>query len=110
VSFLIADFERVLGVLTLSLVAGMVANLLYVVFDPRWFRALGDAVTTAIGLLVAVRLYQVFPFDFSGWSVDWSWLIRLLLVVGVVASVVGVLAKVVEATRALAPGPSDRQP
>jgi hypothetical protein len=36
-------------------------------------------VTTGIGLAVLMRIWQVFPFDLAGWSVDWSWLVRLLL-------------------------------
>jgi hypothetical protein len=39
-------------------------------------KSLGELVTTGIGLAVLVRIWQVFPFDFAGWSVDWSWLVR----------------------------------
>jgi hypothetical protein len=42
-------------------------------------KSLGDLVTTGVSLAVLVRIWQVFPFDFAGWSVDWSWLVRLVL-------------------------------
>ena len=50
----------------------MVVNALFVVADPPWFKALCNVVTSAISLTVAVRTWQVFPFDFSSYAVDWS--------------------------------------
>jgi hypothetical protein len=107
VSFLTDDTRQVLGLVNLSLAVGLAANLVYLVQDAPWLKALGDVVTTGIGLVVVVRVWQVFPFDFTGWSTDWSWLVRVALWVGLVGSVIGIVVQVVSLAR-LAYGGADR--
>jgi hypothetical protein len=100
VPFLMDDTERVLGLINASLVVGVLASLLYAVTDPAWLRALGGLVTTAVGIAALVRLWQVFPFDFSDTSVDWTPWVRAVIVVGLLGSAIGVLVNVVTLTRA----------
>jgi hypothetical protein len=103
--FLTADFEEVLGLVNLSLWAGVVANVLYLVYDGPWFRSLGEAVTTAITFVVAVRMWQVFPFDFGGADV-WVVLFRIALVVGIVGSAIAVVVNLVRTVRAIGRRPT----
>ncbi len=104
VSFLTEDTRQVLGLVNLSLAVGLVANLVYLAKDGPRLKALGDVVTTGIGLVVLVRIWQVFPFDFAGWSTDWSWLVRVLLGVGIVGSVIGIAVRFISLVRQLANG------
>ena len=90
VPFLTGDTEQVLGIVNASIIAGVVANVLFLFADPPWFKALGDIVTTAVGLAAAVRLWQVFPFDFGAGSA-WDTVARVLLVIAIVGSVLGIL-------------------
>ncbi len=90
VPFLTGDTEQVLGIVNASIIAGVVANVLFLVTDPPWFKALGDVVTTAVGLAAAVRVWQVFPFDFGSGSA-WETVARVLLVIAIVGSVIGIL-------------------
>lgn len=92
--FLTEDFEEVLPILSLSLVATIVANLLYLLYDARWFTALAEAVTAALSLASAVRTWQVFPFDFSTTARDWSTLARVVIAVGIVGLAIAVVANV----------------
>lgn len=101
VPFLSSDTDQVLGVVTASLVAGIVANGVYLVVDPARLRALGEIVTTAVGLAAVVRIWQVFPFSFSG-DLPWATIVRVLLVLAMVGSVVGMgvsLARLVRPAR-----------
>ena len=93
VPFLTDGMTEVLGVVTLSLVAGIVLNLLYVLADPRWLVALGGVVTTAVGVAAMVRLWQVFPFDFEDAATDWAMVVRVVLVVGIVGAGIGIVAQ-----------------
>jgi hypothetical protein len=99
--FLTADTTQVLGLVNASLLVGAVAELVYVLaVDVAWVRALGDAVTTGVGLAAAVRIWQVFPFDVSaGWEVA----VRVLLGIAVVGSLIGVAAALSRLIRALSP-------
>ena len=63
----------------------------YLLHDPPWLRALGDVVTTSVGLAALVRIWQVFPLDFGDSSFDWALVAHLLLGVAIVGSVIGVL-------------------
>jgi hypothetical protein len=101
VPFLTANTTLVLPVVNLSLVAGLAANAVFVAYDARWSRSLGDLLTAGIGLAVLIRVWQVFPFWFSG-SFDWSPLVRVLLVVAMVGTAVAVVVHLVSLVREIA--------
>ncbi|HEY7719895.1 MAG TPA: hypothetical protein VH915_14125, partial [Pedococcus sp.] len=95
VPFLTDETPQVLGVVNASLLAGVVANLIYLVRDPRWLRAVGDLVTTAIGLAAMVRIWQVFPLQFEEQGVPWETIARVLLAIGIVGSAIAIVAALV---------------
>jgi hypothetical protein len=95
VSWLTADTQDVLGVVNLSLLAGAVVNLAYLVYDHPWFKALGDLVTTAIALAVVVQVFAVFPFDFSAYSFDWTAVARVVLIFAIVGTAIGTAVSLV---------------
>lgn len=97
--FLTDDFDQLLPILTVSFVAGMVVNALFVVADPPRFKALCNMVTSVISLVVAVRTWQVFPFDFSSYAFDWTWVARVLIVIAAVGSGIAVVANLIGAVR-----------
>ncbi len=92
--FLTDDTREVLGLVNASILVGLVANLAYLVHDGTRFRALGDLAVTSVGLLAAVRVWQVFPFDFTDTTLDWATVARVLLVVAIVGSVIGIITQV----------------
>ena len=101
--FLTDDFAAVLWLVNASIVAGILANSVYVVHDPPWVRALGDVVTTSIGLAALVQLWQVFPIAFAESTVDLDLIARWVLAVGIAGSVVGIVACAARLVRALTP-------
>jgi hypothetical protein len=98
-SFLTEDFSRVVGVLNLSLAAGAAVNLLWIAADPSWLRSLGQLVLSGISLVVTLRLLDVFPFDFSDWAVDVTWLARFVLVIAAFATALAVMVEAVKLAR-----------
>ena len=101
--FLTDDFAAVLWLVNATVVAGVLANAVYVVHDPPWIRALGDVVTTSIGLAALVQLWQVFPIGFAETTVDLDLIARWVLAVGIAGSVVGIVAGAARLVRALTP-------
>lgn len=99
--FLTEDFEQLLPIVSLSFVASMIANALFVLVDPPWFKALAGVVTSAISLAVSIRTWQVFPFDFSTYAVDWSTLVRVLVALGIVGSAIATLVNLINVPRSL---------
>jgi hypothetical protein len=104
VPFLTEDTEQVLGLVTASLVAAAVLNLVYLASDPAWLTAAGGIVTTAIGLAAVVRLLQVFPFDFGDDGSGWALVARIVLWLGIVGSAIGIVVNLVALVRAASAG------
>jgi hypothetical protein len=93
VPILTGDTERVIPWIGASFGVGILANLVFLARDPIWLKAVGDLVTTIVGLLATWQVWQVFPFDFSG-TVDAGALVRVLLVIALAGGVIGAAAAV----------------
>jgi hypothetical protein len=102
VPFLTDRAADVIPLVNASLIIGLTVSLVQVVHDPRWLVALGRIATTVIGMAVMVRTWQVFPFDFGDASFNWPLVTRFVLAVGVLGSVVGLIAHTVSLAGSLA--------
>ena len=102
-SFLTDEFEQVLGLVAASLIAGIVVNLTLAIHHRGRVRALADLVTATFGLVVGLRMWQVFPVDFTGYATDWSGPVRVALGVGIGATGIAIIANLVK----LVTGPQD---
>jgi hypothetical protein len=98
--FLTSDTSQVLWLVNLSIAAGLAANVVYLAYDPPWVRTSGDLVTAVIGLVAAIGVWRVFPFDF-GSATGWSTALRVLLVVAIVGSAIGIAVHLIALTRQL---------
>lgn len=97
--FLTEDTRQVIGIVNISLIAGMVANFACLLVDRPWMKALADLVTLGIGLLVLAQLWLIFPFDFGGYTVDWALVARVVLVLAMAGSVIGIIVQIVALVR-----------
>lgn len=88
-SFLTDDFSRLLAILNVSLAASLLVNLVWVVADPVWFRSIAQIGLNVVSFVVTIRMWQVFPFDFSPYDFPWGTLARVVLAVGMFGLVVG---------------------
>ena len=48
------------------------ANAIYLVYDGPWFKGPAELGLLVISLVSTVRLWQVFPFDFSAYDFAWD--------------------------------------
>lgn len=94
--FLTTDFERVLGLVTASIIASMAVNLALAVNHRGRARAFGDLVTAAFAMAVGLRFWEVFPFDFTGYATDWSTAMRIALGLGIAATGIAIIANLVK--------------
>lgn len=99
VSFLTDETTSVIPLVNAALVISVVINAIYLVADPRWLRALGEAVNAAVSFVVILVVFTVWPFDFSAWSFDWTMLVQIMGVIGLVGSLVAVITNLVTFTR-----------
>jgi hypothetical protein len=103
-TFLTGAFTEVTGLLTASLVAGVLVNLLYAVTDPPWVKRLGDATTAALACAVLARTWALFPFELAGRWTGWDTALRVALGFVTVATALAVLANLSELLRLAAEG------
>ena len=97
--FLTSDTSQVMGLVNLSLAVSLAVNVVYLFYDPPWLKSLGDLITCGIGLAVAIRIWQVFPFVFHGSSAWWSTAVRDLLILVIVGSAISIVVQAVSLAR-----------
>jgi len=91
--FINERYDTVLWVLNLNIFANLVGYALIFFLNFRWLWFLVRATLDAVGLLMLLVLYFLYPFDFSGIS-GWSWLdtvLPILFIIGMVASGIGLV-------------------
>lgn len=94
--FLTDDLELAIPLINLSLIVTMVVNLTYVFFDSRWFKSITQIGLAGVSLAATVRLYRVFPFDFSAYDFGWDTLARAVLIIAMVGIVISIVAEAVK--------------
>lgn len=99
VPLLTEEFAAVVGWVSLSLLVGGLANVVYLASDPRWIRRSGDAITAAASFVVLVQLWVLFPFDLGAWSA-WTPALRVVLAVVTIGTAIAVPANLVQAVTA----------
>jgi hypothetical protein len=101
VPFLTDATTEVLGLVNASIAVSLVANLVYVAWDPVWLKALGDLVTISVSVVALVRIWQVWPIDFPAGS-PWEVLARVAVGVGIAGGLVGIVASIGRFTKTMA--------
>lgn len=107
VPFLTDEARVAVGLVNLSILVNLAANLVYLADDRSWLKALGDLATIGVGVAALVRIWQVFPFDFS--TFYWALVARSLLVLGIIGSIIGIFAPCISFARGLTTAASDRE-
>lgn len=90
--FLTEDFEQLVPIAVFSLVVGIVLYVAYLLYDPPWFRILGDAINSAFAFVVILRTFQVFPFEFE--SEFWTGATRVVLILVGIATAIATLVNI----------------
>ena len=110
VSFLTAETTEVLPWLDVQIAVAVLANVIWLLVDPRWLRALGEAVTALVGIAATARLLTVFPFAFDDDGTAWEPWVRIILVVAIVGAAIGVVTSLIAFARALRTPEDARHP
>lgn len=98
--FLTPEYDDLLPWIQVSLGATVAANVLWAVRDPAWSRHLGQVALDVVTVVVSIRTWQVFPFDFTTYSDLWEMGARALIIVGGVGAAIGVIAELARAITA----------
>jgi hypothetical protein len=97
--FLTTDFGRVLWLIDVSLIATILVNLVWIGYDVDWFKALCQIGLNLISAVVSIRMYQVFPFDFSDYEFGWAPIARIVIILTIVGLALGTIAELVKVAK-----------
>ena len=106
--WLTPEFEDVLPIINLALAVNIVLNLIYMAFDEPRFKAVTQILVNLLAIAVLVRMFQIYPFDFSAhefpvdiaaFDLSWDLLTRLLLGLAIFETSVAVVMEVVNLFR-----------
>ncbi len=64
-SFISATFSQVLWTINLAIGSAIIGNILFLFYDPSWFRHLLKVFINIFGLIAAYTFYIIFPLSFS---------------------------------------------
>ncbi|HSJ82336.1 MAG TPA: hypothetical protein VLA91_00815 [Acidimicrobiia bacterium] len=103
VPFLTREFTTVLWLIDVSLLATIAVNLAHMWYDPAWFKSTCQIGLGSISMLVAIRMFQVFPFDFSRYEFDWERVTRFVMVLGMIGIGIGIVVETVKLARSFLP-------
>ncbi len=92
--FLTPEAAQVVPVLNAVFIIGIVGNLVNVVVDRRWMRAVTETLSSTVSLLGIIMILSLFPFNPDDSTVHWSLITRVVLGFAAVACVVSIIVQV----------------
>ena len=98
--FLTDDFAEVVPWISFSLLASIVANVVYMFDDDTVIKAGGQIAVNLISVVVTYQILRVFPFDFSNYDFNWGIVTRVVLILAMVGAGIGAIAEAVKLTKA----------
>ncbi len=91
--FLTEEFTDVIPWINMSLVVTIVVNLIYQFDDSPPVKSTGQILVNLIGIYASYAMFRIFPFDFSAYDFEWAILVRVVLILAMVGSGIGVLTE-----------------
>ncbi len=88
IPFILDSWDRVLPLLTASLIVSLVVHALFLIYRPAIFVYLGKTAADIMSILVSARFLTVFPFDFGLVGIE---VLNLIARIGLIVSIVGIV-------------------
>ena len=92
ISFIAPTFSQVLFILNVSIIANILANIGFLIYQRGWFRSLAQIILNIIGFAVAYSFFVVFPFVFQ--TIAFAYILKFLLILGMIALVIASIVEV----------------
>jgi hypothetical protein len=94
--FLTDEFAEVVPWISMSLIASIVANLVYQFNDTTTVKSTGQILVNLISIFVTLQMLLVFPFDFSAYTFSWEIVVRVVLILAMLGAGIGALTEVIK--------------
>jgi len=94
--FLTDGFAEVVPWISMSLIASIVANLVFQFNDTTTVKSTGQILVNLISIFVTFQMLLVFPFDFSAYTFSWEIVVRVVLILAMVGAGIGALTEMIK--------------
>ncbi len=94
--FLTEDFERIIPILNAALIAAIVVNAIWVLYDAAWVRSLGQVILNLAVIVTAALTLKVFPFNFNAYSFNWEAVVTFALVFLILGLAIATIVELVK--------------
>ncbi len=91
-SFIAPTFSQVLFILNISIIANILGNIAFLIYQRGWFRSITQIILNAIGFVAAYTLYVIFPFTFQ--TIAFAYILKFLLIIGMIGLVIATIVEV----------------
>jgi len=78
-SFISSTFSQVLWAINLAIGSVIIGNILFLIYDPSWFRHLLKVFINILGLMAVYTFYIIFPLNFSQNLISWGVIFALIV-------------------------------
>jgi hypothetical protein len=99
VTWLNEDFEKCLFYIELSIYVSIAAQVLFILYDNRWFKHLIQGISNVFGALSIIMIYVIFPFNFG--DAHWVKWLKIGLLIVFVITVISIIVEIVKGIRYL---------
>ena len=98
-TFLTEEFEKCLFYIELAIYVTIGANILFIIYDSRWFRHLVGVVVNAANALSTIMIYVIFPFAIE--NANWIKWLKIGILVVFAITVISIVVELVKGIRYL---------
>lgn len=90
--FILPSFQDVLWILNISIGMTILANIIFLIYHPGWFRSIMQIILNILGFMVCYYLYTIFPFIFS--NAAYTIALKILIILGMVGVIIASIVEV----------------
>ena len=106
--WLTSEFEDLLPIINVALVANIAVYVLYMFYDDEPLKTVAQIVLNVLAMAVLVRALQIYPFDFSDYEfpaeisafeLSWDLLVRFVIGLAVFGTAIAIVTQIVKLIR-----------
>jgi hypothetical protein len=101
--FLTENFDKCLFYIQLSIYVSIAAQVLFIVYDNRWFKHLIQGIVNITSALSLIMIYVIFPFNIQ--DGDWIKWIKIGIIILFILTVLSIFVELIKGFRYLAKNP-----
>jgi hypothetical protein len=98
-TFLTDEFEKCLFYIELAIYVTIGANILFIIYDNRWFRHLVQVLVNAANALSTIMIYVIFPFALD--NANWTKWLKIGILIVFVITAISIVVELVKGIRYL---------